>query len=46
MSCLCPCAEPGSVGQLTWEDGAGTFEYLDGAWLRRFTRHNWRHLSN
>ncbi len=38
------CAEEGSVGLLTWEDGAGTFEYLDGVWLRGFTRHNWRHL--
>jgi hypothetical protein len=38
------CAEAGSVGLLTWEDGAGAFEYLDGAWLRGFTRHNWRHV--
>jgi hypothetical protein len=38
------CAEAGSDGLLTWEDGAGTFEYLDGAWLRRFTRHNRRQL--
>jgi hypothetical protein len=37
------CAEEGSVGLLTWEDGAGTFEYLEGSWLRSFTRHNWRH---
>jgi hypothetical protein len=37
------CAEAGSVGLLTWEDGSGTFEYLDGAWLRGFTRHNWRY---
>lgn len=38
------CAEDGSVGLLTWENGAGAFEYLDGTWLRGFTRHNWRHL--
>lgn len=38
------CAEAGSVGILTWRDGGGTFAYLDEAWLRRFTRHNWRHL--
>jgi hypothetical protein len=37
------CAEAGSVGLLTWEAGAGSFEYLDGSWLRSFTRHNWRH---
>ncbi len=36
------CAEPGSVGLLTWEDGAGAFKYLDGSWLRSFARHNWR----
>ncbi len=39
------CAEEGSVGLLTWDDGVGTFEYLDGVWLRGFTRHNWRHLA-
>ena len=38
------CAEEGSVGLLNWEDGARTFEYLDGTWLWGFTRHNWRHL--
>jgi hypothetical protein len=38
------CAEAGSVGLLIWEDGVGAFEYLDGSWLRAFTRHNWRHL--
>jgi hypothetical protein len=37
------CAEAGSVGLLTREAGSGTFEYLDGSWLRGFTRHNWRH---
>jgi hypothetical protein len=37
------CAEEGSVGLLTWEDGAGSFEYLDGTWPQSFTRHNWRH---
>jgi hypothetical protein len=36
------CAEAGSVGRLVWEEGSGTFEYLDGSWLRGFTRHNWR----
>ncbi len=36
-------AEEGSVGVLTWEDGAGDFAYLDPAWLRTVTRHNWRH---
>lgn len=39
------CIEEGSVGLLTWGEGAGTFGYLDGTWLRGFTRHNWRHLS-
>ncbi len=39
------CAEAGSVGLLTWEDGSGAFDYLEGSWLRGFTRHNWRHLS-
>jgi hypothetical protein len=39
------CAEEGSVGLLTWGEGDGTFEYLDGTWLRGFTRHNWRHLA-
>ena len=38
------CTKEGSVGLLTWEDEVGTFDYLDGAWLRSFTRHNWRHL--
>jgi hypothetical protein len=36
-------AEEGSVGVLRWADGAGRFEYLDPAWLRTFTRHNWNH---
>lgn len=36
-------AEAGSVGVLTWENGAGTFEYLPMAWLKTITRHNWRH---
>ena len=34
-------AEPGSVGVLRWNDGAGSFAYLEPAWLRSFTRHNW-----
>lgn len=36
-------AEDGSIGLLRWENGAGTFEYLDPAWLRTFTRHNWKY---
>jgi hypothetical protein len=39
---LLPPAVDRSPG-LTWEDGEGNFEYLDDAWLRTFTRHNWRH---
>jgi hypothetical protein len=36
-------AEEGSVGVLTWDGSAGDFAYLDPAWLRTVTRHNWRH---
>jgi hypothetical protein len=36
-------AEEGSVGVLTWDGGAGKFDYLDPAWLRTVTRHNWKH---
>jgi hypothetical protein len=36
-------AEEGSVGVLTWAGGAGAFTYLDPAWLRTVTRHNWKH---
>jgi hypothetical protein len=36
-------AEEGSVGVLTWDGGAGEFAYVDPAWLRTVTRHNWRH---
>ncbi len=36
-------AEEGSVGVLTWDGGAGEFAYLDPAWLRTVTRHNWKH---
>lgn len=36
-------AEEGSVGVLTWDGGAGDFAYLDPAWLRTVTRHNWMH---
>jgi hypothetical protein len=36
-------AEEGSVGVLTWAGGAGDFAYLDPAWLRTVTRHNWKH---
>jgi hypothetical protein len=34
--------EVGSVGVLRWADGRGEFEHLDPAWLRTFTRSNWR----
>jgi hypothetical protein len=36
-------AEEGSVGVLTWDGAAGAFAYLDPAWLRTVTRHNWKH---
>jgi hypothetical protein len=36
-------AEEASVGVLTWDGETGTFQYLDSAWLRTFTRQNWRH---
>jgi hypothetical protein len=36
-------AEEGSVGVLTWDGGAGDFAYLDPAWLRTVTRHNWKY---
>jgi hypothetical protein len=36
-------AEEGSVGVLTWDGSAGDFSYLDPAWLRTVTRHNWKH---
>jgi hypothetical protein len=36
-------AEEGAVGVLTWDGGAGAFAYLDPAWLRTVTRHNWKH---
>jgi hypothetical protein len=37
------CAEAASVGVLRWPEPGGRFEYVDPAWLRTFTRHNWRH---
>lgn len=37
------CAEPGSVGLLRRDDHGLSFEYLDGGWLKTFTRHNWKH---
>jgi hypothetical protein len=40
---LCSRAEEGSVGVLTWDGSAGDFAYLDPAWLRTVTRHNWKH---
>jgi hypothetical protein len=36
-------AEPGSVGLLTWDGIHGTFDYLDDAWLRTFTRNGWKY---
>jgi hypothetical protein len=36
-------AEEGSVGVLTWDGEAGSFDFLDAAWLRTVTRHNWKH---
>jgi hypothetical protein len=36
-------AEEGSVGVLTWTGDGGDFHYLDPAWLRTVSRHNWRH---
>jgi hypothetical protein len=36
-------AEEGSVGVLTWTGSTGSFEYVDPAWLRSFSRHGWRH---
>jgi hypothetical protein len=36
-------AEEGSVGILRWGGEAGSFAYVDPAWLRSFTRHNWRY---
>jgi hypothetical protein len=35
--------EAGSVGVLTWDGGACDFAYVDPAWLRTVTRHNWKH---
>jgi hypothetical protein len=37
------CPEPGSVGVLRWRDGACDFAYVEEAWLRTFTRHNWQY---
>lgn len=36
------CAEPGSVGALSYDDDGIRFQFLDEDWLRTFTRHNWR----
>ena len=36
-------AEDGSVGVLRWDGAAGSFDYVESAWLRTFTRHNWLH---
>jgi hypothetical protein len=35
-------AEEGSVGVLRWDGAEGSFAYVDPAWLRSFTRSNWR----
>jgi hypothetical protein len=35
-------AEVGSVGVLTWDGAAGSFDYLGPTWLGGFTRHNWK----
>jgi hypothetical protein len=37
------CAEEGSVGVLRCSKEGSRFEYVDPAWLRTFTRHNWQH---
>jgi hypothetical protein len=34
-------AEDGCAGVLRWQDGGGSFEYLEPRWLRTITRHNW-----
>jgi hypothetical protein len=36
-------AEEGSVGVLRCVEDEKRFEYLNPAWLRTFTRHNWMH---
>lgn len=36
-------AEERSVGVLRWEEAGGTFAYVEPAWLRTVTRHNWKH---
>jgi hypothetical protein len=36
-------AEEGSVGVVTWDKDSAGFQYLDPAWLRTVSRHNWRH---
>ncbi|HEY7426494.1 MAG TPA: hypothetical protein VH682_19830 [Gemmataceae bacterium] len=35
-------AEEGSVGVLRWDGVCGSFTYVNPAWLRTFTRYNWR----
>jgi Calcineurin-like phosphoesterase len=35
-------AEEGCVGVLTWSSEARLFEFVDPAWLKTFTRHNWK----
>jgi Icc-related predicted phosphoesterase len=36
-------AEEGSVGVLRWDGTTGSFAYMEPAWLRSFTRSNWRY---
>jgi hypothetical protein len=35
------CGEERSVGVLRWQEGHAAFDYVDEAWLRGVTRHNW-----
>lgn len=35
-------AEEGCVGVLTWSSEVRQFEFVDPAWLKTFTRHNWK----
>jgi hypothetical protein len=34
-------AEDRCAGVLRWQDGRGSFEYVEPKWLRSITRHNW-----
>jgi hypothetical protein len=35
-------AEAGCAGVLTWHADSGAFEFIDSAWLKTFSRHNWK----